>query len=82
MLLPLARVLPSGLNATDSTGPSLARESPTFWPRAATSHSTAPLRASLPLARVLPSGLKATELTLPWLASVAIPRRAAAASMA
>ena len=57
---PLARVLPSGLNATDKTWPVWpVRGSPAGWP-VATSHSrTVP--SSLPLARVLPSGLNATD---------------------
>ena len=61
--LPLARVLPSGLNATEKTLP--------VWPVSgaptgrwlATSHSRTVL-SSLPLARVLPSGLNATESTV------------------
>ena len=58
--LPLARVLPSGLNATESTGPVWPVSGPPIGRPVATSHSrTVP--SALPLARVLPSGLNATE---------------------
>src|SRR5262249_56502189 len=63
-LLPAARVLPSGLNATDVTGPPgpLMTGVPIGrW--VAGSHNRTP-PSSLPAARVLPSRLKATELTL------------------
>ena len=61
----MARVLPSGLNATELTQ--------SVWPvsgvpdLAAAGHVPQPHRAvaALPLARVLPSGLNATELTVP-----------------
>src|SRR5262249_58345412 len=56
--LPLARVVPSGLNATDS----MLAVGPVRGRRGAMSHSrTVP--SMLPLARVLPPGLNATELT-------------------
>src|SRR6516225_3910489 len=61
--LPLAKVLRSGLNATELTGP--------VWPvraaicrRVATSHRMA-VPLLLPVARVVPSGLNATEVTPP-----------------
>ena len=57
---PLARVLPSGLNATAMTEPVWPVSGLPICRRVATSHSrTVP--SSPPLARVLPSGLNATE---------------------
>ena len=59
--LPLARVLPSGLNATELT--------PSVWPVSGCAdltvagHIPQPHRlVALPLARVLPSGLNATDV--------------------
>ena len=60
---PVARVLPSGLNATQSTEPVLLRERPIGW-RVGTSHNCT-VSSAAPLARVLPSGLNATESTAP-----------------
>ena len=58
--LPVARVLPSGLNATESTAPVWPVRGFLLWRWVATSHNrTVP--SPLPLARVLPSGLNATE---------------------
>ena len=60
--LPVARVLPSGLNATDQTAPACAVRGLPIWRWVATSHNrTVP--SSLPVARVLPSGLNATDQT-------------------
>ena len=65
--LPLARVLPSGLNATELTFPAWPVRGLPICRRVAAFHSrTVP--SSLPLARVLPSGLNATELTTPGVA--------------
>ena len=62
--LPLARVLPSGLNATEQTASVWPVSGlPIGWPVATSHNRTVP--SSLPLARVLPSGLNATETTLP-----------------
>ena len=58
--LALARVLPSGLNATEVTEPVWpVRELPACRPAATGHNRTGPFM--LPLARVLPSGLNATE---------------------
>src|SRR5215475_6760968 len=65
--LPAARVSPSGLNATESTGPaeSVSRAAEVGEVRqlhgAGNSHNQTPL--ALPAARVAPSRLNATELT-------------------
>ena len=61
---PLARVLPSGLNATEPT-----EYTPLVWPvtrsltgcAVVTSHNRSVPSPPLPVARVLPSGLNATE---------------------
>ena len=60
-----ARVLPSGLNATEQTAPVWPVNALPIRRSVATSHNRAPLSARLPLARVLPSGLNATEPTGP-----------------
>src|SRR6476619_3261327 len=62
--LPLARVVPSGLNATDWTAPVWSSGSPMGW-WVATSHSRSVSSLALPLARVVPSGLNATDATYP-----------------
>src|SRR5260221_676732 len=62
--LPGAGVLPSGLNATDITGPvGPVSGLPTGW-WVATSHNCA-VPSLLPKATVAPSGLNATEVTFP-----------------
>src|SRR5215472_8947616 len=77
--LPAARVLPSGLNATELTE-LVVVTGRRGW-RVARSHNRT-LPSWLPAARVLPSGLNATELTEPVEVKTAMPGRAAAASMA
>src|SRR5215472_3646149 len=62
--LPVARVLPSGLNATDQTPPACAMRGLPIWRWVATSHSRA-VPSWPPVARVLPSGLNATDQTSP-----------------
>src|SRR5262249_18285025 len=63
-LVPAARVLPSGLNATEVIGPpgplTMSGVPTGRW--VATSHNRT-LPSSLPAARVLPSGLDGTEVT-------------------
>jgi hypothetical protein len=63
-VLPEARILPSGLNATEVTEPAApVRGWPMGLPVAA-SHSLI-VPSALPEARSFPSGLNATELTEP-----------------
>src|SRR6516225_8205378 len=61
--LPLAKVLRSGLNATELTGPVWPVRAAICW-WVATSHNWT-LPPAPPLARVVPSGLNATEKTGP-----------------
>src|SRR5262249_23029459 len=60
--LPLARVLLSGLNATEATTSVWPVRVAVVWP-VFTSHNRAVL-SWLPLAKVLPSRLNATEVTI------------------
>src|SRR5262245_3927407 len=63
-VLPVARVVPPGLNATEVTGPVCpVRGGPAGW-WVVRSHSCA-VPSLLPVARVVPCGLNATEVTLP-----------------
>jgi hypothetical protein len=57
---PLARVLPSGLNATEKTAPMWPVNALPIRRWVATSHNCA-VSERLPLATVVPSGLNATE---------------------
>src|SRR4249920_3624803 len=61
--LAVARVLPSGLNATANIAVVPASGAP-IWAWVATSHNRA-VASWLAVARVLPSGLNATEYTAP-----------------
>ena len=63
-VLPLARVLPSGLKVTELTGALWPVRGVPIWRRVARSHSRI-VPSALPLASVLPPGLKVTELTGP-----------------
>src|SRR5215467_7418420 len=62
--LPLARVLPSGLNATELTNPSGPVRGPPIGWRVATFHNTIVVSPK-PVARVVLSGLNATDQTPP-----------------
>ena len=58
--LPLASVVPSGLNATEPTGPVWPVSGAPIGRWVATSHSRT-VSSAPPLASVVPSGLNATE---------------------